>query len=80
MVEALKTNSTLVELKYAASHPSPLCQQPLTCLIEILVCSLALNYVGPELGIYMAEALKVNKTLTSVKYAASLLVFAVSSR
>ena len=28
---------------------------------------------------YMAEALKVNKTLTSVKYAASLLVFTVSA-
>ena len=28
--EALKTNSTLVELKYAASHPFPCCQRPLT--------------------------------------------------
>jgi len=34
-----------------------------------LVCSLAENWVGPELGKYMAEALKVNKTLTSLKYA-----------
>ena len=35
----------------------------------ILICSLAENYVGPELGKYMAEALMVNKTLTSLEYA-----------
>ena len=32
--------------------------------------SLTNNYVGPELGEYMADVLKVNQTLTSIKCAA----------
>ena len=51
-------------LSAAADTPLALIHPLLT-----LICSLAQNYVGPELGKYMAEALRVNKTLTSLKYA-----------
>ena len=40
----------------------------MTPFCRLYLRSMSENYVGPELGKYMAEALKVNKTLTSVKY------------
>ena len=42
--------------------------------------SVANNYVGPKLGEYIAEALKVNKTLTSIKYAFNISLLAVNTR
>ena len=51
------------------SAPQPCCQYPLTFVALLCLNSLAENYVGPKLGEYISAALKVNKTLTSIKYA-----------
>ena len=69
VADAIATNTTLKELKYALVHPQPCCQDPLTFGALLCLNSLGRNSVGPKLGEYIAEALKVNKTLTSIEYA-----------
>ena len=63
----------LKELKYAAisnqtTECSLLCQRPLTEKQTLsCVCSLELNVLGPQGGAAIAEGLKGNSTLTSLK-------------
>ena len=40
--------------------------------ISALVCSLFYNQLGPEGAKHVADMLKVNTTLTNIKYAATL--------
>ena len=72
--EALKVNSTLTYVEYAAARPYlpnlANCQQPLT-LCPNPTCSVRNNDLGPEGVKPIAEALKVNSTLISVEYAAA---------
>ena len=68
LAEALKMNTTLQTLKYAAPHPCPCCQQPLTLNLTV-VFSLFNNLVGPEGAESLGEALKTNSTLKELKYA-----------
>ena len=86
LAEALKTNSALEKLEYAASCPPPYCQHPLTELAfcALPFCSLASNALCGIMygqGTYtaegitkLAEALKSNSSLRELKYAYSLLL------
>ena len=68
VAEALKINTTLRALKYAAARPPHYCQQPLTLNLTV-VCSLFNNSVRPEGAESLGEALKTNSTLKELKYA-----------
>ena len=68
LAEALKMNTALQTLKYAASPSFSCCQQPLTLNLTV-VCSLFNNSVGPEGAESLGEALKTNSTLKELKYA-----------
>ena len=72
--EALKTNSTLQTLKYAAPHLKSYCQQPLTPDQHsplLLAHSLARNEIQDAGAKALGEALTTNKSLTSLEYATS---------
>ena len=72
VAEALKINTTLKELKYAAAHPPHYCQQPLTPDQHsplLPAHSLADNEIQDAGAI--GEALTTNKSLTSLEYAAT---------
>ena len=45
------------------------CQQPLTHTVRALTRSLYYNSIGAEGAMHLAEGLKENKALTSLKYA-----------
>ena len=77
--EALKTNQSLKELKYATSRPQlppsrrnrhEKCQQPLTPRFT-LVRSLRSNNLDAEAAKHLAEGLKENKALQTLEYAPS---------
>ena len=76
VVDAIATNTTLKELKYALSHPQPYCQYPLMALAlcnHLCACSLndnALTSYGQDMSgvLQLAESLKVNSSLTSLSY------------
>ena len=78
VADAITTNTTLKELKYALSRPRPYCQYPLTSPY-VFLCSLALNDLGPNGAKALSEGLALNKALTSLKYAASLPSLAVNT-
>ena len=72
----LPSATALASLKCAALYPRPKCQQPLT-LVPFPSRSLQDNYLtnfGQDMaGVQsLAETLKVNSTLTCIKYAAAL--------
>ena len=77
--EALKANSSLKELKCAASPPESCSQQPLTPRLR-LPRSLWNNSIGAEGAKHLSEALKTNSTLKDLKCAAPARNPAVSSR
>ena len=70
---ALKENKTLTSLEYAAAPLHSDCQEPLT-LVSALVCSLEFNDLRAAGAEHVAGALKENKTLTSLRYAATHLL------
>ena len=61
--EALKTNSTLRELEYAASHPFPYCQHPLT-LTHVLLLSVGFNDIIGDGAEHLAKVVLEHTTLT----------------
>jgi hypothetical protein len=72
IADLLKTNTTLTSIKYAPHALNPYCQQPITPLTRSLfirVCSLDFNGLKVEGAQVIAELLKTNTTLTSVRYA-----------
>ena len=74
VAEALKINTTLKELKYAAAHPPHYCQQPLTPDQHsplLLAHSLVRNEIQDAGAKALGEALTTNKSLTSLEYATS---------
>ena len=74
VAEALKINTTLKELRYAAAHPPHYCQQPLTPdqYSPLLPAhSLKRNQIQVQGAEALGEALTTNKSLTSLKYVAS---------
>ena len=71
MSQALKTNSALLTLKYAAPRLKSDCQQPLTHHFDSFVCSLSLNGLEADAAKNLSEGLKANSTLQTLEYAAN---------
>ena len=78
VANAIATNTTLKELKYALSHPQPCYQHPLTSCT--LACSIDINQVGPEGAKALGESLKTNSSLQTLKYAVTHPSLAASTR
>ena len=82
MADLLKTNTTLTSVGYAAGRLSPYCQHPLTSFLtacmfvhfhDSLRGNKLTNYGRDMSGIIqLAEALKMNEGLTSLKYVPAL--------
>ena len=76
VADAIATNTTLKELKYALSHPQPCCQYSLTVLA---FCSLpphslsdnSMTNYGKDMSgvLQLVESLKVNNSLTRLSCA-----------
>ena len=73
IAEALKVNETVVDIKFVpscrvcpAATASPLVTDGVTPC-HAFPCSLQSNKLGPEGGRAIAEALKVNETVTTIK-------------
>ena len=71
LADALKTNSTLQTLQYAQPKPQGIVLAASDALIRPLFCSLEFNALDATAAKHLAGALKVNKALTSLKYAAT---------
>ena len=71
LAEALKANSMLQTLKYAATQLAPYCQQPLTLwfgFVHSLANNNLTNYGSDMSGVIkLAEALKTNSCLRELK-------------
>ena len=80
LAEALKSNTTLKTLEYAALPLNPPPPKPLSptargtrsflTFLSFAVCRLNYNELGPEGGMALAEALKSNTTLEFLESAA----------
>jgi hypothetical protein len=82
LAESLKLNSSLTSLSYVlhSLNSSPKCQDPLTSpLPSSFLCSLKYNNLGPTGAEALSEGLALNKSLTSLEYAASLPFLAVNT-